>query len=165
MECLIVLYGRIEANDHYETSAPYPGNSQRAKINHLLGTRPQQVVDFIDIPKRHAVTDCTGTVLVRREKHTQGINPYKSVVSSCFRPVPAKSQCSSWVHFGGSSGLGLYMKNTNYFRNILLAFLLFFIGQVLVRQFENIGIGIILTGVIVFYIFWWRAYQKDKENQ
>ncbi len=57
------------------------------------------------------------------------------------------------------------MKNTNYFRNILLAFLLFFIGQVLVRQFENIGIGIILTGVIVFYIFWWRAYQKDKENQ
>ncbi len=56
------------------------------------------------------------------------------------------------------------MKNPNYLRNILLAFFLFFVGQVLVRQFGNIGIGIILVGVVIFYIFWWRAYQRDRGN-
>jgi hypothetical protein len=56
------------------------------------------------------------------------------------------------------------MKNPNYLRNILLAFLLFFVGQVLVRQFGNIGIGIILAGVVIFYIFWWRAYQRDRNR-
>jgi len=60
---------------------------------------------------------------------------------------------------------GIIMKNPNYFRNILLAFLLFFVGQVLVSQLGNMGIGIILVGVVIFYIFWWRAYQRDKENQ
>lgn len=57
------------------------------------------------------------------------------------------------------------MKNPNYLRNIILAFLLFFVGQLLVSQFGNVGIGVILVGVVVFYIFWWRAYQKHKDNR
>ncbi len=56
------------------------------------------------------------------------------------------------------------MKTPNYFRNILLAFLLFFVGQFLVSQLGNWGVGVILVGVVIFYAVWWRAYQRNKTN-
>jgi len=61
------------------------------------------------------------------------------------------------------------MKPPNYLRNILLAFLLFFIGQLLIQTLGTLGTWVILGGVILFYIVWWRRYQtrdhsgKDKD--
>lgn len=57
------------------------------------------------------------------------------------------------------------MKNPNYLKNIILAFVLFFVGRVLVNSFGNVGIGIVLVGVVIYYIFWWRGYQRDKSNR
>jgi len=59
------------------------------------------------------------------------------------------------------------MKKTNYLRNITLAFLLFFIGQFLIRYLGNYGSWIILGGVVIFYIVWWRNYHagKNKDNE
>jgi len=56
------------------------------------------------------------------------------------------------------------MMKTNYLRNILLAFLLFFVGQFLIRYLGDYGTWLILGGVVIFYIVWWKRYQEDKNK-
>ena len=56
------------------------------------------------------------------------------------------------------------MKKTNYLRNIILAFLLFFMGQLLIRYMGDYGTWLILGGVVIFYFVWWKRYQEDKNK-
>ena len=56
------------------------------------------------------------------------------------------------------------MKKTNYLRNIILAFLLFFIGQGIVSQLGDVGIWIIAGFVVIFYIVWWRSYRGGNKE-
>ena len=56
------------------------------------------------------------------------------------------------------------MKPPNYLRNIILAFVLFFIAQLLVRYLGNYGTWVIIGGVILYYVIWWRKYQAGKNK-
>ncbi len=47
-------------------------------------------------------------------------------------------------------------------RNILLAFVFFFIGRYLVQQMGDAGLLVILGLVAAFYLGWWLLQRKQK---
>jgi Flp pilus assembly protein TadB len=54
------------------------------------------------------------------------------------------------------------MNKTPLLRNILLAFVLFFVGQLLVYQLGVAGSWVIIGGVVVFYAWWFIQRQRKK---
>jgi hypothetical protein len=57
------------------------------------------------------------------------------------------------------------MWNQKLLRNILLAFLFFAIGRVLVIQMGNNGVYIILGLVGAFYLGWWLLRRLDRKGE
>jgi Flp pilus assembly protein TadB len=54
------------------------------------------------------------------------------------------------------------MNKTPYLRNILLAFLLFLVGQLLVYQLGVAGSWVIIGCVVIFYA-WWFFQRRQKK--
>jgi hypothetical protein len=50
------------------------------------------------------------------------------------------------------------------FRNLILIFIFFAIGRILVLQMGANGSWIIIGGVIIFYVIWWNNYQRNKKK-
>jgi hypothetical protein len=48
--------------------------------------------------------------------------------------------------------------------NIIIAFVFFAVGRLVVIQLGDIGIWIIVISVIVFYAIWWVRYQRSKRK-
>ena len=56
------------------------------------------------------------------------------------------------------------MRSNNLLRNILLAFLFFFIGRVIVLQMGELGYWVVGGLVVVFYVvwyFWGRGRRRE----
>jgi hypothetical protein len=49
-------------------------------------------------------------------------------------------------------------------RNLILIFIFFAIGRILVLQMGANGSWIIIGGVIIFYVIWWNNYQRNKKK-
>jgi len=49
-------------------------------------------------------------------------------------------------------------------QSITIALIFFALGRLLVLQMGNIGIWISVGLLIIFYLLWWRRYQRNKKN-
>jgi len=56
------------------------------------------------------------------------------------------------------------MRNQNLVRNIILAFVFFFIGRVIVYQMGNTGIWIVFGLVAASYFGWWIFKRSDRKS-
>ena len=55
-------------------------------------------------------------------------------------------------------------KISPFARNLILIFIFFAIGRILVVQMGSDGSWIIIGGVIIFYAVWWNNYQRNKKK-
>jgi hypothetical protein len=51
-----------------------------------------------------------------------------------------------------------------FLKNIIVLFLFFALGRILVIQVGPIGIWIVVIAVIVYYAIWWVNYQRSKKG-
>ena len=56
------------------------------------------------------------------------------------------------------------MKKNNFVTNILLAFVVFFVGQMIVNYFGYVGMWLIIVGVVIFYIVWFIMRKRAKRK-
>jgi hypothetical protein len=56
------------------------------------------------------------------------------------------------------------MKILPIIKNIVIVFLFFALGRLMVVQMGTLGVWIVAALVIVFYAIWWVNYQRDKRS-
>lgn len=53
---------------------------------------------------------------------------------------------------------------STFLRNLLIVFVFFAIGRLLVLRMGGNGAWIIVGGVFVFYVVWWVNYRRNKKK-